>query len=353
MITIHTHCLAAVTAVVCLLAHISLGTAAADTEAAAIPGITAKALKEMKAGYQRPVSIPFPEDNPYTPEKVALGKLLYFDTRLSGSNLLSCASCHNPGFGWSDGQPRAIGNEMQVLGRRSPTILDAAWGELYFWDGRAASLEEQALGPIQAAGEMNQNLDKLIPELEAIAGYRERFQQAFPGRGIAPETIAKAIATYERTVVSSRAPFDDWIDGDEDAISESAKRGFVVYNTKARCNACHSGWGFTDHSFHDIGLAGEDLGRGALLPGIEKMQYAFKTPGLRDIERRAPYMHDGSLATLEKVIAHYDSGGIQRPSLSSEMKPLNLTADEKAALLAFMQTLTGPLKPVVLPVLPR
>lgn len=325
----------------------------AGGQLANLPAFTDAQLEDLKKDYRRPTSIPFPKENSYTPEKVALGKLLYYDTRLSGSNLLSCASCHNPGFGWSDGQPRAVGHEMRVLGRRTPTILDVAWGELYFWDGRAGTLEEQALGPIQAAGEMNQELDALVSELRAIRGYVDLFDAAFPGEGITSDAIAKAIATYERTVVSSRAPFDDWIDGDEDAISGSAKRGFVIFNTKGNCAACHAGWSMTDHSFHDIGLPDADIGRGTQLAEIVKMQHAFKTPGLRDISRRQPYMHDGSMATLEEVIDHYISGGTPRESLSEEMKPLAMTGAERADLLAFLHTLTGPLNPVVLPVLPR
>ncbi len=311
------------------------------------------AAEAYRDDFRRPASIPFPEDNPYTPAKVALGKLLYYDTRLSGSNLLSCASCHNPGFGWGDGQPLAVGHGMQVLARRTPTILNAAWGETFFWDGRAATLEEQALGPIQAPGEMNQELGPLVAELGRIEGYVQLFEASFPQQGITPETIAKAIATYERTVVSSRAPFDEWVEGDETAISDAAKRGFALFNGKARCTACHSGWNFTDESFHDIGLPSDDLGRGKHLPGVEALEHAFKTPGLRDLSRRAPYMHDGSMATIEEVVDHYIGGGIQRPSLSAEMQPLPLSASERADLLAFLDTLTGDLAPVVLPVLPR
>jgi len=342
---------AIVGSVLCALSTTEL--VAEQVQVASVAGVSAEQLKALKAEYRRPNSIPFPATNPYSPQKVALGKLLYYDTRLSGSNLLSCASCHNPGFGWSDGQPRAVGHGMLILGRRTPTILDAAWGELFFWDGRAASLEEQALGPIQAAGEMNQDLTELVRELEAIPGYRTRFAEAFPQEGITPETIGMAIATYERTVVSSRAPFDDWIEGDESAISDSAKRGFVIYNTTARCAVCHSGWAFTDASFHDIGLPSDDLGRIAVLPDVEVMRHAFKTQGLRDIERRAPYMHDGSLKTLEEVVDHYIDGGIQRDSLSVEMLPLELSSNERDDLIAFLRTITGPLNPVVLPVLPR
>jgi cytochrome c peroxidase len=168
-----------------------------------------------------------------------------------------------------------------------------------------------------------------------------------------PETIAKSIATYERTVVSGRAPFDAWIEGNTKAISEEAKRGFVLFNTKAGCNECHSGWNFTDDSFHDIGLSSPDIGRGKHLPGVIKMQHAFKTPGLREIARRGPYMHDGSVATLEAVMEHYDQGGIKRASLSELMKPLSLTRQEIADLVSFMKTLTSDMDPTTVPVLPR
>lgn len=326
----------------------------AAQQVASVPRGEDPQLAKLKAAYKRPQSIPFSADNPYSPQKVALGKLLYFDTRLSGSNLLSCASCHNPGFGWGDGQPLGIGHGMNVLARRTPTVMNGAWGELFFWDGRADSLEEQALGPIQAAGEMNQNLDALVQELSQIEGYRKRFEEAFPGEGITSANIAKAIATYERTIISSRAPFDEWVDGNEAAISDSAKRGFVLFNNKAKCAQCHNSWRFTDDSFHDVGLPDtSDPGRARQLPDIEKMQHAFKTPGLRDLDRRAPYMHNGSMATLEEVVDHYIRGGEQRPSLSEEMKPVALSSEERADLLEFLGTLTGPLNPVVLPVLPR
>ena len=310
-------------------------------------------LDEMKAQYKRPATVPFPADNPYTIAKVQLGKTLYFDTRLSGANLLSCAACHNPAYGWGDGQPRGIGHGMHQLGRRSPSIINAAFEPIFMWDGRAGSLEEQALGPIKTDVEMNLPLDQLMERLKGIPGYAPMFEAAFPNEGIKPETVAKAIATYERTVVSARAPFDSWINNNERAIPEPAKRGFVLFNTKAGCNKCHSGWNFSDSSFHDIGLPSEDIGRGKFLPMIEKMKYAFKTPGLREIALRGPYMHDGSIATLEAVVDHYDKGGVDRPSRSELVKPLNLTAQEKGDLVAFMRTLTSEAEPTTVPVLPR
>lgn len=166
-------------------------------------------------------------------------------------------------------------------------------------------------------------------------------------------TLAKAIATYERTVVSERAPFDAWIDGNEKAISEEAKRGFALFNAKAQCSACHEGWNFTNEGFQDIGLPSDDIGRGKLLPNVIKMQHAFKTPSLREISRRSPYMHDGSLATLEAVVEHYDHGGVDRPSRSDLMKPLDLTSQEKTDLVAFLKTLNSDLSPTSVPVLPR
>jgi cytochrome c peroxidase len=313
----------------------------------------AAAIDAMKAEYRRPAMIPFPKDNPYTPEKAALGKKLYFDTRLSVTAAQSCASCHSPGFGWGDGLAVGVGHGMAKLGRHSPTIINAAWGAIFMWDGRLANLEEQALGPIQAAGEMNMPLDQLMDRLTSIAEYKPLFEASFPGVGLKPATLAQAIATYERTVVSELAPFDHWIEGNEKAISEDAKRGFVIFNTKAQCSGCHEGWNFTNDGFQDIGLASADVGRGEFMPDVIKMKHAFKTPGLREITRRSPFMHDGSLATLEAVVDHYDRGGVDRPSRSDLVKPLGLTPQEKSELVAFLKTLTSNLDPTTVPVLPR
>jgi cytochrome c peroxidase len=311
----------------------------------------AKPIADLKAKYLRPSSVPFPSDNPYTADKAQLGELLFFDPRLSGNNYISCASCHNPSLSWGDGLPRGIGHGMTILGRRTPTVLNTAWADLLMWDGRKVSLEDQALGPIGTDVEMNQKVDDLVGKLAKIDGYRTLFNAAFPGEGITLANVAKAIATFERTVVSPIAPFDRWVAGDETAISESAKHGFATFNGKANCVACHSGWNFTDGGFHDIGLPDKDIGRGKNL-GLQKMQHAFKTPTLRDADRRGPYMHNGSIATLADVVNHYDKGGVQRPSLSDDMKPLNLTAQEKADLVEFMLTLTSEPTAVRHPTLP-
>ena len=312
----------------------------------------AKSRVEWKAEYVRPDSVPFPEDNPYSADKARLGKTLFFDPRLSGNDYISCGTCHNPSFAWGDGLPTGIGHGMTRLGRRTPTVLNTAWAELLMWDGRFSSLEEQALGPIGADVEMNQSLDGLVAELEQIPGYRSMFNIAFPGEGITIDNVAKAIATYERTVVSGIAPFDRWVAGEEHAISEQAKRGFDLFNGKANCVACHSGWNFTDGSFHDIGLPSDDPGRANVVEGVEAMKHAFKTPTLRDVLERAPYMHDGSLIDLATVVHHYNTGGIKRPSLSDDMKPLGLSKQEQADVVAFMMTLTGQNEEVSLPVLP-
>ena len=314
--------IAALAVIAGILAASLYAARAADRDAAGAAGENDADLSRLTAQYRRPTAILFPADNPYSPDREILGKTLFFDPRLSRSGIVACATCHHPAFSWSDGLPRAIGHGMQRLGRRTPTLLNLAWAGLLFWDGRARTLEEQALGPIEAPAEMNMPITEVVAALSRIEGYRALFGRAYPGERITPGTIGKALATFERTIVSGMAPFDRWIAGDWTAISPSARRGFVLFNTRARCAACHSSWTFTDGSFHDIGLAGEDPGRGKLLPRILTMQHAFKTPTLRNVDRRSPYMHDGSVRDLEEVLDLYDRGAdVRRPSLSLEIRP--------------------------------
>jgi len=322
--------------------------------AIAAPGVGEKPLRsDWKKKYVRPGKIPFPDDNGFSKEKELLGRTLFFDPRLSGSRSIACSSCHNPGFAWGDGLPKAIGAGMKVLGRRSPTILNSAWAELLFWDGRADSLEQQALGPIAAPGEMNQDLDAMVATIKAISEYSPLFEKAYPGEPISSGTVAKALATFERTIVSAQAPFDEWIAGRENAISDDAKSGFDLFNGSAGCAKCHTEWLLSDGGFHDIGIEGTDPGRSKNLP-LAAMQSAFKTPTLRNIDRRAPYMHDGSEATLEQVVEFYNQGGkARRPSLAPEIKPLNLTLQEKRQLVEFLKSLTSNDAPATMPVLPR
>lgn len=303
--------------------------------------------------FVRPKEIPFPADNPYTPEKAALGKALYFETRLSGAQNMNCASCHNPSFGWEAPMKTPVGAQNTNLARQAPTILNVAWVHPFFWDGRAATAEDQAKGPIEAPAEMNLKLDEAVLRLKRIPAYDAWFTRVFPREGVTGDTIAKAIATFERTVVASHAPFDEWVDGDEGAVSDEAKRGFALFVGKAGCSGCHSGWNFTDNAFHDIGTTLTDIGRGAIEKDNVLAQYAFKTPSLRDVAQRAPYFHDGSVATLKGVMDHYVVGGIQRPSLSPRMAPVALSDGEIDDLIAFMVSLTGKRQVVALPVLPN
>jgi len=305
--------------------------------------------QELKEKYRRPDAIPYPKSNPYHPAKAELGKRLFFDPRLSISRSVSCATCHNPAFDWSDGLARGVGVTGVPLPRRSPSVLNAAWLTALMWDGRAASLEQQATLPLTAEHEMGMPLDKAVERLREIEGYKSLFDAAYPGEEIGVETMLGALATFERTLVSQSAPFDRWIEGDEGAISESAKRGFAVFNGAARCSKCHSGWRFTDDSFHDIGLETDDIGRGQFAPpSVVIMRHAFKTPTLRDLRTSGPYMHNGSLSSLEKVIAHYEKGGVTRPSLSPDMKAIKLTEREREDLIAFLHTVQGaPLEPQV------
>lgn len=305
----------------------------------------------LKQSYQRPDSIPFPTDNPYSAEKAALGKMLFFEPRLSKNRNMTCATCHNPSFGWEDATPTSIGAQNSNLGRHSPTIINAAWGKSFFWDGRAATLEEQAAGPIESDVEMNLPMHVAVDRLKQVPSYQTWFKRVFGSSGITDENIKKAIATFERTVVSGQAPFDSWVEGDESAISESAKRGFALFNGKAECSACHSGWNFTDHEFHDIGLNTEDKGLGART-GNTQQDFAFKTPSLRNISQRAPYMHNGQLNDLRSVIVHYISGGVPRPTRSELMRPVPLTGQDIADLEAFLLSLTGKDASVSLPILP-
>lgn len=303
--------------------------------------------------YLRPAEVPAPAINKTTPQRAELGKMLFFDPRLSGSNWISCATCHNPALGWSDGLPTAIGHGMKVLERSTPTILNTAYNRLQMWDGRFNSLEEQALGPIEARGEMNQNLGDAINELKKIKGYVPLFEQAYPGEGISEDTVAKAIAAFERTIVSGEASFDRWIKGDKKAMSAAAVRGFKLFEGKANCTACHQNFNFMDDGFHNIGLKGNtDLGRYAKKP-IKLMKGAFKTPTLRNIALTAPYMHNGAYNTLTEVVQHYNRGGDPVENLDPNMKKLNLSNKEVGDIVAFLEALTDDAPGIHVPQLPQ
>jgi cytochrome c peroxidase len=317
------------------------------------PEISMRALQEK---YRRPAAIPYPKDDPYSQAKYQLGRTLFFDPVLSDGKVRSCSTCHNPGLSWADGQPHAIGENQKPLGSglRSPTLLNVAWTPKPGWDGHFRDLESVAIGPITAPDNMNLPEKAMLERLAAIPGYVRAFDAAFGKSGISTLNVEQALATFERSIVSREAPFDRWINGDPRAINAAAKRGFAIFNGSANCAACHSGWAFTDASFHDVGVAKDsDIGRGRLFPSSVKLQHAFKTPTLRDAARRGPYMHDGSVATLDDVVDLYDRGGIDRPSRDDDIRPLNLAPSEKTDLIAFLQTLNSRPEQVAVPMLPR
>ena len=305
-----------------------------------------------------PKEAPYPADNKPNAARVDLGKKLYFDPRLSGEGNMSCATCHNPSLGWSDGLATAKGVKSKVLDRASPTIINTAFNSIQMWDGRKASLEDQAMGPMEATVEMNMDTAKLFKWLSNNAEYKALFEKAYPGKTVNGDTVAKAIATYERTAaISNNSPFDRWVKGDAKAMTAQQVEGFRVFNGKANCVACHSAPNFTDNGFHNLGLSSyglpePDMGRYAQKP-VKTMKGAFKTPTLRDIDTSAPYFHDGSAKTLMEVVEHYNKGGAVKTDISPSMKELNLTQAEKEALVAFMHALTSPFQTVSLPALPK
>ncbi|HVA49180.1 MAG TPA: cytochrome c peroxidase [Pirellulales bacterium] len=300
-----------------------------------------------------PLGLPkvfWPEDDAYSKHKAELGWLLYFDKRLSGDSSVSCASCHAPEKAFTDGQAVSIGIKGQKGGRSAPTVINRAYSTLQFWDGRAESLEEQAKGPIANPLEMTleKEADKAheasVARLKAVPGYVRRFKKVFESDKLDIDQVAKAIATFERTIYSGNAPFDRYQEGDKKAMSEAQVRGMDVFYNKATCDACHIGFNFTDGSFANIGIGmdkrGPDLGR-YLVTGREEERGAFKTPTLREIEHTGPYMHDGRFKTLEQVIEHYDDGGIKNKYLDQRIKPLKLTKQDKSDLVAFLKALNG------------
>jgi cytochrome c peroxidase len=273
-----------------------------------------------------------PASNPLTPAKVALGKRLFFDTRLSADERLSCSTCHDPAHAFSEARGLSVG----VLGRQgkrhTPTLLGRSSGESQFWDGRAATLEEQVLQPILNPDEMGMTVETVLQRLSQDRAYR----------GLTREALAGALASYLRTVRSENSSFDGFLAGRPGAFSDLELEGLRLFRDKARCYICHSGTRLTDESFHNTGVAWrdgamQDEGRGAIT-GKPYHKGAFKTPTLREVGRRGPYMHDGSLATLEDVITFYDRGGNQNPNLDENIVPLHLSEAEKKALLAFLRT---------------
>lgn len=287
---------------------------------------------------------------PPTPERVRLGRWLFYDKRLSADGNIACSTCHRPEHAFSEPTAHSTGIRGQEGGRKAPKIVNLAW-TLYphfFWDGRAASLEDQALGPIANPIEMGNTHEAMIATLSRIAAYRPYFAQAFGSDEINKDRVAKAIADYERTLLSGNSPWDRWrVNRDESAVSAEVKQGHELFFGKAGCNQCHLGDSLTDSNFHNIGIGWnartrkfKDEGRSVISKNPDHLG-AFKTPGLRDVALHAPYMHDGSMATLLETVQHYTKGGNANPNLDPKIQKLPLTPAEEQALVAFMEALTG------------
>ena len=291
-------------------------------------------------------SLVIPEDNPLTKEKVALGKLLFFDKRLSANNTIACASCHLPSLAFTDGQPVSTGIHGQQGGRSAPTAINRAFSSAQFWDGRAATLEAQSVGPfINPVEHGFTDHDALVAKVKSIAGYHPLFDQAFGSPSMTTDLIGKAIASFQRTLLSGNSDYDRFTQGNEDqALSANAQNGFRVFLGKGQCLRCHFGFNFTDEQFHNLGVGWDqkhtDIGRYAVT-NDPKDRGAFKTPTLREIAKTAPYMHDGSLASLRQVIDFYDQGGLPNPQLDPVINPLNLTEQEKEDVVEFLRSLNG------------
>lgn len=347
------------------------------------PGDLAEPRTDDQVGF--PVALTksvIPPASALTPDAVTLGEMLFFDSRLSGNGTVSCATCHDPARAFTDGRPTSIGIKGRVGQRNAPTILNALYNKTQFWDGRVNTLEQQAALPITNPFEMgSKSIADAVARISADENYRDQFMSVY-GRPPNEHDLVRAIATYERTLISFGSPFDNFIAGDQSAISESAKRGWQLFNTKARCNLCHALTDktrdvtvFTDNDFHNIGIgvarnpivplvrrAEREMARGELktidakaiesnLSALGRFLVtrrsediaAFKTPDIRNILVTGPYFHDGSMDTLWDVIDHYNKGdGLNDPWLDEDIQPLALTEPEIDDLVAFLASLTSP-----------
>lgn len=299
----------------------------------------------------------FPEDNPYSEAKRELGKILFFDPRLSSSNQISCASCHDPELGWGDGKRVSNGHDRAPGKRNARTIINSGYATLLFWDGRAVSLEDQAKFPIEDEKEMNHDIKKAVKRIKKLKGYKSLFKDAFGDEQVTDERIMKAIATFERTVVSRKSRFDKFIEGDSTQLSDQEVLGLHLFRTKARCINCHNSPYFSDNQFHNVGLTYykreyEDLGLYNLTKKPEDVG-KFRTPSLREIMKTGPYMHNGLFPEIRGVLNMYNAGmpnlkpkenekdDILFPKTSPLLQKLNLDKSELDALEAFLNSITS------------
>ena len=284
-----------------------------------------------------------PNDNPLTPEKIALGKQFFWDKRWSRNGTVACVTCHEPDHGWGDPRQFSVRFDGKPTPRHSPTLVNRLFSDAQQWTGQRTSLEDQAIKSSDQSPEL------LVKNLGAIPAYQEQHRKVF-GTDLNPEGVAKAIAAYERMILSGNSTYDRFKAGDQKALSAAAQRGLALFEGKARCVTCHASFNFTDENYHNLGVgmdrANPDLGRFTVSKNDEH-KGAFKTPTLRDVAKRPPYMHDGSLKTLDEVVAFYNKGGTPNQWLSKEIRPLNLTAAEQKDLVAFMASLTGHVAPEI------
>ncbi len=315
-----------------------------DAGAAAAPASQGELKLALPFGLDES-AIVIPADNPLTKDKIELGRLLFFDKRLSKNNTIACASCHMAQFAFTDGKPVSAGIHGLKGGRSAPASLNRLFSKAQFWDGRAATLEEQSVGPLVNPVEHGfANHDEMVAKMKKIPGYRKLFKDVF-GTDVTTEGVGMAIASFQRTILSGNSPADRFdLGGDEKAISPEAQKGLELFRTKARCTRCHSGFNFTDEKFHNLGIGWDtntvDLGR-YMVTNNQADIGAFKTPTLREISRSAPYMHDGRFKTLEEVVNFYNQGGVKNPHQDELVIPLELTDQEKHDLVAFLRTLNG------------
>ncbi len=295
-------------------------------------------------------AIIYPAGVPPSATEVALGKALFFERQLSQSQQMSCATCHNPTQGFSDGRPRSIADRGHIVPRNASGLSNLAWHRVLFWDGRETNLETLVLDVIKSPNAMDLPPQTMVERLKAMPYYAEAFKQLSPP-GLSAEQIGKALGAFVRSLITHHTAFDRYLRGDETALSARALQGLRLFVGKANCLACHDGANFTDESFHNIGLVTDDLGRGQFESGGH-FQHAFKTPGLRNVALTAPYMHNGSLNTLREVVQFYNQGGQRQEGIDLQIQPLQLTAEEMDALVAFMESLTEPIPvpPLTMPV---
>lgn len=288
--------------------------------------------------------IQWPSDNPYSPAAAELGRTLFFDGRLSSNGSISCAFCHQPEDGFSGGVPLSRGVNGKLEGRRTPTLINRAWGKTQFWDGRAPTLESQVIIPITNPNEMGMSADREVETVQSIGGYRSMFRAAFGDDTVNFERISKAIATFERTIVSGNSAYDRYVAGDKSALTKEQKRGLDFFNGKGECAECHAGPNFTDEKFANLGIGMDkpDPDPGRMTVTKKRSDFGkFKVPTLRDLARTAPYMHDGRFKTLGDVLDFYAKGALPNPHLDTRITAFYMDQQTKKDLLAFLTALNG------------